>query len=154
MSAYGLCYPSEQFKIELRYLSHSLRQTNKNIISFIENNCLELEESKSYFESEFKILLYPSEENHTKYRIIAGCVDETTIDLTDPDEYLKFTGWVCNEKQHRNYMNEFMFGWDIGGILFMDELEYGPWIQYQNDGISMELSMFDPDMGLYLHGIV
>lgn len=131
-----------------------MKQNNKNIINFIENNCLGIEESKSYFESEFKILLYPSEESHTKYRIVSGCIDETTIDLTDSDEYSKFTGWICNEKQHKNYMNKFMLGWDDGGVLFMDELEYGPWIQYQNDGISMKLSMFDSDMGIYLHRMI
>ncbi len=145
--------PSDSLKMEIKYASQRMRQTNEVLTDFIKHNCLRTDEFDAYFESEFKIFLYPSEYTHIKYRIICAETDESTIDLNDPEVYSRFTGWICNEKQHRTYMNAFMSGWYKHGILFMDELEEIPRVRYYEDGNSMESDVFDVEYGLYLHGM-
>lgn len=110
-------------------------------------------ETLPYLGKDFKILLYPSDDNHRKFRILPMHIDESTIDTTSVLACTEYTGYVCNEVQNDIYMRKYKPLWD--NILeTIDDIFSTEWIEYFNNNIPMQLNAYNLSTGLYLHGTV
>jgi len=133
------------------YGRDEVTHTRKFIREFVESNILEPYEGLPDGRK-FKIMMYPKEANrtHIKFRILRDNIDERTINLSDPYIYSRFTGWVCNERQHAKYMNKYHPGWD-GELLSTAGLGRFMHASYVENDIPMTLSHYDEEDGIYLH---
>ena len=90
--------------------------------------------------TEFKIFLYPEEDEHTKFKILSVNDDSITIDLDD-DTY---DGFVCNKKQQAYLVEIFK----LEDSFYIHDFRS---CVYKNNDILMKLDKMDFKNGLFLH---
>jgi hypothetical protein len=154
-STYSAIFATELSKIEIKIMSHKIKQTEKNIINFIKSRLVSIPgfidkspiwsyishnpffwipDEKLIFGSELKIFMHPKEERYTKYQVLEI---ESIIDIK------LFDGYVCNEEQH----------FDIMSTKELQLFEFDSLSIYKLDEYWISINYIDTEIGLYLHTV-